>query len=69
MFYKTTLIGQTGEEQLLIIAPDEAKAERWCKSEMSVHGLVDFNIELVSSSSSYQPSEGEAALKIRVVGF
>ena len=69
MFYKTTLISQTGEEQLLIIAPDEAKVERWCKSEMSAYGLVDFNIELVSSSSSYQPSEDEPALKIRVVGF
>ena len=69
MFYKTTLISQTGQQELLVIAPTEAQVKTWCESEMSAYGLVDFDIDCVSQSSSYQPGEDEAGLEIKVVGF
>ena len=63
-FYKVMFQGHTGQENILIVAPNKKITENWCKSECSCYGCINYTIEECKPSIYY--NDGFPS-KIRIV--
>ena len=66
MFYGLKLIGNTGTDKYLIIAPTEKHVIEHAQSEMSCYGYTDFKIRELTKASSYQTP---CSVNIKAIGY